>query len=281
MLSLHDASVGMRPRPRLDTVTLSLEPGELVAVVGPNGAGKSTLLKLLAGQLAPDSGEARLDDAPLARLPRRALARRRAVLAQDARVSFGFSVHDVVMFGRSPYFDGVESDSDRRIVRGVIERMGLASLAARPCNRLSGGEQQRVHIARAVAQASRAGVEREEPRFMLLDEPTSSLDIRHQYAVLAFLREQIDTGVGLLLVIHDLNLAALYADRVVIIDDGRIAAVGAPAAVLRENLLETVFRARFTVTERPESDRPLVVSGPPAKDIAGRARPASSFASRP
>ncbi|MCZ7598610.1 MAG: ATP-binding cassette domain-containing protein [Gammaproteobacteria bacterium] len=222
-------------------MTLSLEPGELVAVVGPNGAGKSTLLKALAGQIVPDAGEARLDGAALARLPRRALARRRAVLARDARVSFGFAVHDVVMFGRSPFFDGVESDADRRIVRGVIERMGLTSLAARPCNRLSGGEQQRVHIARAVAQASRAGGECAESRFMLLDEPTSSLDIRHQHAVLAFLREQLDTGVGLLLVIHDLNLAALYADRVVIIDDGRIAADGAPATVLRENLPRDCF----------------------------------------
>ncbi len=281
MLTLERAVVGRDARRRLDAVDVSLAAGELVAVVGPNGAGKSTLLKVLAGQLALDQGEVRLDGTPLSRLPPRTLARRRTVLSQDCRVSFGFTVWDVVMFGRNPYADGAASADDHRLVKAILTRMQLLDLAARPCNALSGGEQQRVHIARAVAQASGCGESLEGSRFMLLDEPTSSLDIRHQHGVLAILREQLETGVGLLLVLHELNLAALYADRVLIVDGGRVVAAGPPVEVLRAEILETVFRAGFTVTQHPDSDRPLIVSGPPATGSAGQFRPAQSLASSP
>ncbi len=271
MLRLDAAGIGHGEARRLDAVSLALRPGELVAVVGPNGAGKSTLLKALAGHLPLDRGSATLDDTPLARLPRKTLARRRAVLSQHTRVSFAFRVYDVVMFGRSPHLGGRESARDHRIVGDILARMDLAHLAERPCNALSGGEQQRVHIARTIAQLGEVG----EPRYALLDEPTSSLDIRHQHAVLANLAEQRQHDVGLLAVVHELNLAARYADRVAVVDRGRLVAIGTPAEVLRQDLLEAVFKASFRVTACTESNRPEILSGPPATGMPGLSRPAT------
>lgn len=275
MLALDKATVGHQDRRRLDAVSLVLAAGELVAVVGANGAGKTTLLKAISGQIALDGGEATLEGKPLREWPRRILARRRAVLSQDARITFGFSVYDVVLFGRSPFVERSESDDDHRLVQAILTRMNLTDLAARPCGELSGGEQQRVHIARAIAQSSRAGggSRGSEPRYLLLDEPTSSLDIKHQHAVLTTLRGLLDTELGLLIVMHDLNLASRYADRVVVMNGGGVVADGLPEDVLRPDILEAAFAASFSITRHPQSDRPLVVSGP---DSALANRPALS-----
>jgi iron complex transport system ATP-binding protein len=240
-------------------VSLALRPGELVAVIGPNGAGKSTLLRLLAGELRPDAGRVTLDGQPLAAWNRRALARRRAVLPQSSTLSFAFTAGEVALLGRAPHCGGLDGPLDRAIARRALELAGIGDLAARRYPSLSGGERQRVHLARVLAQLMTAPGEY-AGGYLLLDEPVTSLDPSHQHAALALTRDFAARGGGALAILHDVNLAARYADRVVVLAAGRVAAEGAPAEALTPDVLAGVFEMPFRRVADPEGGPPILLA---------------------
>jgi len=239
-LALSRVSAGYPGRPVLHAVNLSLRAGECVALVGPNGSGKSTVLKLLTNRLRPTNGEATLAGEPLARLGRFELARAVALVAQEPRTPAGFVVEDVVAMGRTPHqgLFGSRTRADAEVVNRALRDTNTLALAGRGVQTLSGGERQRVVLARALAQ---------QARFLLLDEPTNHLDLRYQLELLAFARREAGRGTGVLLVLHDLNLAARVADRLVLLAGGGILADGPPQQVLDADLLRTAYGADVTV----------------------------------
>lgn len=221
-------------RPALEEITVAVPAGRLTAVLGPNGSGKSTLLRALMGAIPLESGRASIDGRDVAAWDRRMLACTVGVVPQTESTSFPLTVREMVGLGRYPHLGPVRSEGpvDHEAVRRALERCAIAELAERRITTLSGGELQRTRIARALAQ---------EPRALVLDEPTASLDLRHEMAILGSLREWADGGTTVLLITHDLDLAARFADRMVLLDGGRLAAEGAPEEVLREDVLERVF----------------------------------------
>ena len=238
MLSARQVSLRRDARDLLAAVSLDVAPGEVHAVLGPNGAGKSTLLRVLAGDLAADSGAATLDDRALSRWPLDLLARRRAVLPQHESLRFGFTAAEVVALGRLPWGDA-SGETQRRIVDEALQALGVAELADRRYPTLSGGERARVQFARVLAQL--AGADADEPRYLLLDEPTASLDIAHQYRCLQQMRRFAASGGGVLAVLHDPNQALAFADRVSLLDRGRLIASGTPAETLTAERLSSLY----------------------------------------
>lgn len=256
VLNVSELNVSIAGRELLDRVGFSLRSGELVTIVGRNGAGKSTLLKHVSGELR-SQGDIRVFGQQLAGQDLRTLARRRAVLAQQTSLHFGYEVGEVVLLGRIPHQPRqLETDEDRQLARASLARVGLEHMARRNYLTLSGGEQQRVHLARVLAQL--AGVNGD--RLLLLDEPTSSLDIAYQHAVLRLARELGKEQVGVLSVLHDLNLSAQYADRVLVLADGRVTAFGTPREVLTPEVIGAAFGHEVLVLEHPTLGVPLVVS---------------------
>ncbi len=247
----------------LDDVSVEVKPGEVVAVAGPNGAGKSTLLGTLAGDRAPEAGSITLEERVLSEWPRVELARRRAVMSTDRAVAFAFTAQEVAMLGRMPLHGGDPDEADQAVIEELLEAVDCIDLADRVYATLSTGERQRVSLARAIAQVSDAGgVDASAPRFLLLDEPTSSLDPAHQHTAMRLIRRTADNGRGVLAVLHDLNLAAAYADRVVLMHDARVVESGTPAEVLRADLLEAVFDIPMLVFPHPQLSHPLVIAEP-------------------
>ena len=234
----------------LSGVDLSVAAGEWVTVIGPNGAGKSTLLRAVGG-LLPAPGAVALFGTPIQALRRRDRARVVATVAQSPVVPAGMSVFDYVLLGRTPYIPalGRESAADLAAVHGVLERLDLTAFGHRELATLSGGERQRVFLARALAQGA---------TLLLLDEPTSALDIGHQQEVLELVDQlRREHGLTVLATMHDLSIAGEYADRLVLLADGRVAAAGPPPAVLTEELLARHYRAHVRVI--PGDHGPLVV----------------------
>jgi iron complex transport system ATP-binding protein len=234
----------------LDGVDLDVHAGEVLAVVGPNGAGKSTLLGVLAGDLAPTRGEVRYAGADVRTLKVGDLARRRGVLLQEHRLSFPFPVVDVVRMGRSPWRGTPLEDDDDRAVADALAEAEVDHLAARRFPSLSGGEKARVAFARARAQATPV---------LLLDEPTAALDIRHQELLLSRARDRARAGDAVVAVLHDLSLAAAYADRVAVLAGGRLRGLGTPRDVLTAALLTEVYRYPVDVVPHPRTGEPLVL----------------------
>jgi iron complex transport system ATP-binding protein len=219
----------------LEPVELELSDGDALALVGPNGAGKSTLLRVLAGTLRPSAGRVRLGGAPLAGLERAEIARRLAVVPQQAALPFAMRVEDVVALGRLPHETGLRGarPSDRAAVAAAIERVGVGHLLGRDARELSLGERQLVLLALAVAQAAPV---------LLLDEPTVHLDLRHQVEAMELLRDLNERdGTSLVAVLHDLGLAAHFFPRLVVIEHGRVIADGPPSDVLTDTLIREVF----------------------------------------
>ncbi len=254
MTLVHIEQVGFRigGRTLLADVSLEARAGEVVAIVGPNGAGKTTLLRVLSGDITPSAGRATIDGHDTAATTLDRLARLRAYLGPAGVVDTPFTVRDVVMMGRHPHrhtqLDPVEHD---QIVEAAMERTDVAHLARRPIASLSTGERQRVGLARVLAQ---------QTPVLLLDEPTSALDIGHQEAVMRLLSETAASGTAVLAVLHDLNLAAAHADRVVLLDTGRMRSSGPAAAVLQDATLSDVYRQPMRVIPHPERDCPLVLT---------------------
>lgn len=245
-------------------VSFVIEAGEVFGVIGPNSAGKTTLLRLLTRVVAPARGEVRLDGRPIARLAHAELARQIAVVPQDAPRPFPFSVEQLVLMGRYPHGPGrfFESDEDRALARAAMAATGVLDLATLPLEQLSGGERQRAMLARALAQ---------QPRLLVLDEPTSHLDLRYQAETAALLqRVNAERGMTVLLVSHDLNLAAEVCDRLLLLGGGRMARVGPPGEVLRREVLEPVFGCAVVVDVNPASGRPVVQVAWPAAALERR-----------
>ncbi|WP_235508225.1 ATP-binding cassette domain-containing protein [Agromyces sp. Soil535] len=227
-------------------------PGTAVgALLGPNGAGKSTLLHLIAGVERADAGTARLGDRDLAALRRRDRARVIALAEQEVQDAPGLMVSEVVALGRTPYLGAFAGpgDHDRAVVRRRLEDTGIIELADREYATLSGGERQRVNLARALAQ---------EPELLLLDEPTNHLDVHAQLTMLGLLRELAHSGLTVLAALHDLSLAASYADHVVVLGGGRVVAAGEPREVLTPGLIRDVWGVEAQVLEHPTTGRPLI-----------------------
>ena len=250
----------------LADVSFAIEAGEVFGVIGPNSAGKTTLLRLLTRVVAAERGEVRLDGRPLARLAHAELARHVAVVPQDAPRPFPFSVEQLVLMGRYPHGPGryFESVEDRALARAAMAATGVLELAALPLEQLSGGERQRAMLARALAQ---------QPTLLVLDEPTSHLDLRYQAETAALIRRvNAERGMTVLLVSHDLNLAAEVSDRLLLLARGRVARLGTPAEVLRRETLEAVFGCAVSVDVNPSRGRPVVqVAWPQEVAKAGRA----------
>ncbi|MBO0916064.1 heme ABC transporter ATP-binding protein [Streptomyces laculatispora] len=234
----------------LDSIELTVHAGEVLALVGPNGAGKSTLLAALAADLPAESGAVRIDGRPVTDWSAPELALRRAVLPQSAALSFPFPVEDVVRMGRAPWAGTEREDEDDPAVRAAMAATEVTGFAARPFSALSGGERARVALARVLAQRA---------PLLLLDEPTAALDLRHQELVLRICRERAAAGDAVVVVLHDLGLAAAYADRAAVLHDGRIAVAGPPAEVFTSALLGEVYRQPVEVFPHPRTGVPLVI----------------------
>ncbi|MDT0444211.1 heme ABC transporter ATP-binding protein [Streptomyces johnsoniae] len=240
----------------LDGVDLTVAAGEVLALVGPNGAGKSTLLAALAGDIAPDAGEVTVAGRAAHAWSAPELALRRAVLPQAAALSFPFRVADVVRMGRAPWHGTAHEDEDEAAVAEAMAATEVAAFADRPFAALSGGERARVALARVLAQ--RTGL-------LLLDEPTAALDLRHQELVLRVCRARAAAGRAVVVVLHDLGLAAAHADRTAVLHRGRIAAVGPPDQVFAPALLGRVYDHPVEVLPHPETGIPLVFPRRPGK----------------
>lgn len=226
---------GGAARPALDDVTMTVEPGTFYCVVGPNGSGKSTLMRILLGVLRPESGSVTLADRAVSAWPRRDMARRIGALAQDEAMIFPVRVRELVAMGRYPHLGalGAMRREDRRAVARAMRRCEVDGFAERPVSTLSGGERQRARLARALAQ---------EPDAYVLDEPTAALDIAHEMTIFELLARLCrGDGATVLVITHNLNLAARYADRLLVLDRGRVAAEGTPADVLTQERVERVW----------------------------------------
>lgn len=264
-LQAQALSYATEQQPLLQSVFFSIAPGSVHAILGPNGAGKSTLLKLLSGELQPGSGQVLLDDCPLMQWTAAGLARRRAVLPQDEQLGFGFLVEEVVALGRLPC-PRHRPAREQEILRETLQAGGVAHLWGRRYTSLSGGERRRVQLARVLAQVWEP-VET-GPRYLLLDEPTASLDLAHQHACLASARDFADRGNGVGVVLHDPNLALVHADLVTLLCCGELIASGKPRDILTAENLHRVYGVDATVLQPEGWPYPLIATRP----ATGRSR---------
>ncbi len=252
VITVNNLSHAFNGRAVLQHIDFEVDAGRFFIIIGPNGSGKTTLLKLLLGLLPLNSGLIEILSQPIEAYSPRTLARQVAYVPQSAPVSFAFSVTEVVLMGRAPHLGvlGFESETDLEMAQQAMEITGVQHLAQRRLDQLSGGEQQRVLIARAICQ---------QPRILLLDEPTAALDLAHQVRVMDLLeRLKTDQQVAVVMVSHDLNLAAMYADQVMLLDRGRTASIGPPGRVLDYTVLEKVYGCPLLVDRSPLGEYPRV-----------------------
>jgi iron complex transport system ATP-binding protein len=271
MLNVEDAWFGYDERqPVLKGVSLSVPPEAVVGILGPNGSGKTTLLRLLAGTRHPHRGAAALDGAPLARSSRAELARRLAVVPQETQLAFDYTVGEVAMMGRYPHLGPfeIEGPRDAAVVEQALASTGTAHLADRPFATLSGGEKQRVVIAAALAQLSAEGMSRS--RYLLLDEPTASLDLAYQLEIAALLKRLHDERrAAIVICTHDISLAGTLCDTLLLMRDGVIVASGAVDDVLTSANLQRVYDVETEITRHPSGQRIVV----PIRRAGDRPRP--------
>ncbi|MBU6530336.1 ABC transporter ATP-binding protein [Streptomyces sp. NPDC057245] len=248
-LRLDAISVVTDGRSLVSGLSLDVSDGQVVGLVGPNGSGKSTALRCVYRALRPSSGTVWVGEQELTRLPLRRSAQTVAAMTQDGGVDFDFTVGEVVALGRAPHLRGNQalSGRERELCERAMDRLDIGHLAHRGVLTLSGGERQRVLLARALVQ---------EPEILVLDEPTNHLDVRHQVELLSLLRE---SGLTVLVVLHDLNLAAAACDRIGVLSGGRLVASGAPAAVLTPELVGDVFGVRASVVQHPLTGGPQLL----------------------
>ncbi|WP_053143955.1 heme ABC transporter ATP-binding protein [Pseudomonas sp. P97.38] len=254
MLRAQNLQVQRGKHTVLTDIDLRLNPGEVLGVLGPNGAGKSSLLAGLCGELRPTQGQVWLDERPLAQWEGPERARRLAVLPQSSTLDFAFRVEEVVGLGRLPHQTGRVRDG--QVVAAALQAADATHLHGRSYLALSGGERQRVHLARVLAQLWPG----EAGQALLLDEPTSMLDPLHQHTLLQAVREFADRGAAVLVILHDLNLAARYCDRLLLLASGRSIAMGTPQEVLRPDSLKAVFGLEVLVQPHPERGHPLIIA---------------------
>ena len=240
-------SFGVEAKTLLDSVDMRAERGQFVGLIGPNGAGKSTLLRTLSGVLRNQEGTVWLEGADLQSMQARDVAAMLALVPQIAPYTQGFTAFELVLMGRYPHLGRfqVEGETDDRIAKAAMRLTETEEFETRTLDTLSGGERQRVFLARALAQ---------QPRILLLDEPTSNLDVLHQLTILGLVRKLVDEGLTAIAAIHDLNLAARYFDRLVLISEGRVLTEGRPEEVLTPETIESAFGVRAAVYRDPVTD---------------------------
>lgn len=279
MIEARDICVEINSKTLLQNVSLALNAGEVLAIVGQNGSGKSTLRRALCGDVKLSSGEVLMNGKTLAAWSIAERARLRAVMNQDSTLNFPFTVLEVALMGRAPHIKGGETKLDYEIARRALRLVEAEHLEERLYPTLSGGERQRAQLARALAQiwrdgdqdnSSRANDTRNEnandddgenkTRYIFLDEPTSNLDLAHQHSALETARRFAREGAGVFVILHDLNLAAQYADRVLMLKDGGVIACGAPSEIFTTELIEETFNVRVAVAPHPQLDCPLIIS---------------------
>ena len=247
---LRGVSFSVLGKQIIPQLSLSIRAGEVLSLVGPNGAGKSTVLGLLAGDLKADQGLISLAGKELGNYSSRELARRRAVALQDSKVSYAYSVEEVVRMGRLAWRGSDLERHDDAIVKESLQRTETANFSHREVTTLSGGEMARTTLGRVLAQ---------DTKFLLLDEPTAALDVRHQEAALTICRQVAESGGAAVVVLHDLDLAASYSDRMVLLDQGRVVAAGTPEQVCDAELLSRVYRSPMDVFAHPRTGRLVVL----------------------
>ncbi|WP_425403678.1 heme ABC transporter ATP-binding protein [Hwanghaeella sp.] len=244
-ISLRGVGASLAGKRVLQGIDLQILPGQVTALVGPNGAGKSTLLGVMAGDIEAADGEVALHGSPIRSIPPKERASLRTVMRQSFEMSFAFLVRDIVEMG---VLDQVPEREKRHIVDRALRETEMTAFRNRPVTRLSGGERQRVSFTRAVAQI-RSSEHLDAPRFLFLDEPTASLDMAYQALILNRARSFAAEGLGVVIVLHDLNLAAAAADRILLLSGGRVVTDGPPETVVREEVLAPAFAAPVSVFE--------------------------------
>lgn len=260
LLRILGVTCGYGAHPVLQDATVLIHKEDMVGIVGPNGSGKSTLLRTMSRVLRPSLGKVLFEEADLYQIPAQIVAKRIAVVSQEQGLNFPFSVEDVVMMGRTPHIKRFqrETSSDREVVQRVMELTDITFLAHRPVNELSGGEKQRVLIARALAQ---------EPSVLLLDEPTSYLDINYQLEIMELLvRLHRDQGITIVMVLHDINLASQFCNSLLVVKEGKIYAAGTPQQVITSDFIKDIYGCDVRVESQAPGGRPII--------ILSKARPA-------
>lgn len=283
MIEVQNCSLSYNGAKVLEEISCTVRKGEMFGIIGPNGSGKSTLLRVISGVEKPVSGYARIEGIDAAAYSRRKLARFMAVLEQETLPAVGFSVRQVVEMGRYPHQDWLGREREQgkensngltvseagatgssrveRLLEAIMERLGLMHLADRTLDRVSGGERQRAALGKAMAQ---------EPRLLLLDEPTTYLDIGFQLQMMDYVRQwNREMGLTVVAVLHDLNLAAQYCDRLLVVKDGRAVAEGNPWSVMEADLIERVYGTRPMVVAHPVTGAPQLLLQPGSRDDNG------------
>lgn len=243
-IEITSVSVAIQEKRIVEGISLHIQPGQVVGLIGPNGSGKSTLLRTVYRMLKPEAGYVRLGGDDVWKLTARESARRTGVVVQETPSDFEFTVREVVQMGRTPHKDtfALDTQTDSALVSAALERVEMSGFDERPFSTLSGGEKQRVLIARVLVQ---------QPKLLILDEPTNHLDVHHQLEILELVR---GLGITTLITLHDLNLAAMYCDYLYVMQQGQIAAEGAPEATLTRTLIQQVFRVDAIHTRHPSRD---------------------------
>lgn len=258
MLEALDISLNIGQKKLLTHISLSIKPAELVAICGPNGAGKSTLMRLFSGEINPSQGEIRWHGKSIKQWPATELAQCRALLQQQAEVGFDYTALEVILLGRHPHHQGAVRNSDNAIAQAALQELSSMHLAERSYATLSGGEKAIVQLARAIAQIWEAGA---NPRLLLLDEPTAALDALQQHRILSVAKKWASKAdVAVVAIVHDLNLAAQYADRIALIKNGSLQIIGKTEAVMTTQIVEACFDLPCVQIAHPDGGPPLIAS---------------------
>lgn len=261
MIEVENIHFGVKNKSLLQDVSFKAKAGEFWAVVGANGAGKSTLMKLLSKELMPTHGRITFHDKDLKKYSLKELAQKRAVLAQQNVITLAFTVQDIVLMGRYPFYDSKPSQRDLSIVSHCLDTVGIVHFKDRLYPTLSGGEQQRVQLARTLAQILEV-----KEGFIFLDEPTSGMDLLHQYETFQLAREMTQKGYGVIAVVHDLNFALQYADRVLMLKKGKMFAIGNASEVLTGENIRDAFGVSVRIFQPDDAPFPVII--PEASPVA-------------
>ncbi|ABE49875.1 heme ABC transporter ATP-binding protein [Methylobacillus flagellatus] len=266
MLEVIHTGLNIGSKTLLHDISFIIKPGEMVAICGPNGAGKSSLIRLLCGELKPSSGEVRWEGKSLAEWNLLQLARQRALMQQHAEVGFAYTALEIILLGRHPHHLGANRPQDYQIAMAAMQEVGAVHLAEQIYSTLSGGEQARVQMARVLAQIWESS---QGARLLLLDEPTAALDPLQQHRMLTIARKWADKGdVAVVAIVHDLNLAAQYADRIALLRDGRLQAIDRVESIMTPAMVEACFDLPCVLLNHPDGGTPM---------IAARRHPSSSM----
>ncbi len=249
---VHNLSFSFGQEPVVEDLDFKVSNSEIVGIIGANGAGKSTIVKLLSKVLKPESGAIAIDENELDSLSRMGLARLLAVVSQISELPESFTVEEIVMMGRTPHigFLASETKKDYEIVEKVMARTDVLKFKSRLLGSLSGGEKQRVVLARALAQ---------EPRYLLLDEPTNHLDLNHSIELMRLIKQEVKNGLGVLLIMHDLNLASRVCDRLLVLESGKIVGQGNTNEVISKTLIRNVFGAEVAIYKAPNDNTKIII----------------------